>query len=211
MRINRRSLIVLLGLFVFATSASGVGAASPHVVDPDSVSPPLNPQYAPYDCWTVGGGSICQGEVEGSYGPELMDWFDCDGATIYASGRERQHITRWHDADGNATKTILNTEFVDVFSLDPAISDPSVTLRSRFTKHYEYLVPGVRDSRVARQTGASFVVKSSEGDVLAHETGWIEFAPGLEDEVWTDYRGPKDLLEDFDGFASRVCGALTAA
>jgi hypothetical protein len=212
MRNNRgRSLVLLLGLFVFAMSASGVGAASPHVVDPDSVSPPLNPQYAPYDCWTVGGGSICQGGVEDSYGPFVMDWFDCGGATIYFTSRERQHITRWHDADGNATKTILNTEFFDVFSLDPAISDPSVTLRSRFTKHYEYLVPGVRDSRVMRQTGASFVVKSSEGGVLAHETGWIEFAPGLEDEVWTDYRGPKDLLEDFDGFASDVCGALTAA
>ena len=46
--------------------------------------------------------------------------------------------------------------------------------------------------------------------MLAHETGWIEFAPGLEDEVWTDYRGPKDLLEDFDGFVAEVCDALAA-
>jgi hypothetical protein len=210
MRCNRgRSLVLLLGLFVFAMSASGVGAASPHVVDPDSVSPPLNPHYAPYDCWTAGSGSICQGAIQDSYGPELMDGFDCDGAPIYISGRERQHITRWHDADGNATKTILDTEFVDVFSLDPNITDPSVTLRSRFTKHYDYPVPGDRGSRVMRQTGASLVAKSSEGGVLAHETGWIEFAPGLEDEVWTDYRGPKDLLEDFDGFVTEVCGALS--
>ena len=211
MRTNRsRKVVPLLALFVFAMSATGVAAASPHVVDPDSVSPPLNPHYAPYDCWTVGGGSICQGEVEDSYGPFVMDWFDCGGATIYFTGQERQHITRWHDADGNATKTILDTEFFDVFSLDPSMADPTVTLRSRFTKHYEYLVPGVRDSRVARQTGASFVVKSSDGGVLAHETGWIEFAPGLEDEVWTDYRGPKDLLEDFDGFVAEVCDALAA-
>jgi hypothetical protein len=137
-----------------------------------------------------------------------MDWFECDGAAIYVAGRERQHITRWHDADGNATKTTLDTEFVDVFSLDPAISDPSVTVRSRFTKHYDYLVPGVRDSRVMRQTGASLVATSSEGGVLARETGWIEFAPGQEDEVITDYRGQKDVVEDFDGFVERVCGAL---
>jgi hypothetical protein len=43
-----------------------------------------------------------------------MDWFDCDGQTIYVAGRERQHITRWHDAGGNATSTILDTEVVDV-------------------------------------------------------------------------------------------------
>jgi hypothetical protein len=209
MRTNRsRNLVPLLALFVFAMSATGVMASSPHVVDPDSVSPTLNPHYAPYDCWAVGDGSICQGEVQASYGPEVFDGFHCDGAVIYVSGRERQHITRWHDADGNATKTILDTEVVDVFSLDPAMGDPSVTLRGRFTKHYEYLVPGVRDSRVMRQTGASLVAKSSDGGVLAHETGWIEFAPGLEEEVWTDYRGPKDLLEDFDGFLSEVCGAL---
>ena len=212
MRSNRgRSLVLLFGLFAFAATASGVGAASPHVVDPDSVSPELNPLYAPYDCWAVGGGSICQGEAQGSYGPEVFDGFDCDGASIYISGRERQHITRWHDADGNATKTILDSEFVDTFSLDPGLADPSVTLRSRFTKHYEYLVPGVRDSRVMRQTGASLIAKSSDGGVLARETGWIQFAPGLEDEVWTDYRGPKDLLEDFDGFLTRMCGALIAA
>jgi hypothetical protein len=209
MRSNRgRSLVLLFGLFAFAATASGVGAASPHVVDPDSVSPELNPLYAPYDCWAVGGGSICQGDVQDTYGPEIFDGFDCDGAAIYVSGRQRQQITRWHDADGNATKTILDAEFVDTFSLDPGLADPSVTLRSRFTKHYEYLIPGVRDSRVMRQTGASLIAKSSEGGVLARETGWIEFAPGLEEEVWTDYRGPKDLLEDFDGFLGRMCGAL---
>ena len=181
--VARRSLALMLAVLALAVSIGRVSAASPRVVDPDSLSPPLNPKYAPYDCWTVGGGSICQGEVQDSYGPDLMDWFECDGAPIYVSGRERQHITRWHDGDGNATKTILDTEFVDVFSLDPAISEPSVTLRSRFTKHYDYLVPGDRGSRVMRQTGASVVVKSSDGGVLAHETGWIEFAPGLEDEV----------------------------
>ena len=210
-RIRRRSIFLVIALVAIVLPTSSVGAASPHVVDPDSLSPALNPHYAPYDCWATGRGSICQGDVEEAYGPFVMDWFDCDGQTIYVSGRERQHITRWHDADGNATKTILDTEFVDVFSLDSAGADPSVTLKSRFTKHYDYLVPGDRDTRVMRQTGASLIARPSSGGVLAREAGWIEYAPGLEDEVIADYRGPKDLLDDFDGFVARVCDHLESA
>ena len=209
-RIHRRSLGLVIALAATLLPAGVVGAASPHVVDPDSLSPALNPHYAPYDCWEAGGSIICRGEVEDSYGPELMDWFDCGGQTLTVWGSERQHITRWHDADGNATKTTLDTEFRDVFSLDPTGAGPSLFVFSRFTKHYDYLVPGVRDSRVMRTTGASFIARSSEGGVIARETGWIEFAPGLEDEVFTDYRGPKDLLEDFDGFVERTCEALGA-
>jgi hypothetical protein len=201
---------LVIGLLALVVPLGVAQAASPHTVDPDSLSPALNPHYAPYDCWAAGGGAICQGDVQESYGPFVMDWFDCDGQTIYISGRERQHITRWHDADGNATSTILDTEIVDVFSLDPDITDPSVTMRSRFTKHYDYPVPGDRDSRVMRQTGASLIAKASEGGVIARETGWIEYEPGLEDEVIADYRGQKDLVEDFDGFVAGVCTALGA-
>jgi hypothetical protein len=204
-----KRVLVAVGL-VLAVPIGGVRAASPHTVDPATLSPALNPLYAPYDCWTTGSGSICQGDVQDAYGPFVMDGFDCDGQTIYDAGRERQHITRWHDADGNATKTILDTEFDDVFSLDPAIADPSVSMRTRFTKHYDYLVPGDRDSRVMRQTGASLIAKSSDGGVIARETGWVEYAPGLEDEVITDLRGQHDLIDDFDGFVARVCDALGA-
>jgi hypothetical protein len=130
---------------------------------------------------------------------------------MYGAGFERQHITRWHDADGNATKTILHTELYEYWGLQPDASDARVILRSQFTKHYEYLEPGVRDSRVMRKSGAQFIVKSADGKILARETGWIEFAPGLEDEVWTDYRGHQDLIEGgFDAFASGVCATMTA-
>ena len=206
----KHRLTVLVGaMLALVLPFSAIQAASPHTVDPDSLSPALNPHYAPYDCWEAGGGIICRGEVEDTYGPEIFDGFDCAGQAIYITGRERQKITRWHDADGNATTTILDTSFVDVFSLDPTGAGPSMTMFSRFTKHYDYLVPGDRDSRVMRTTGASLIVRASDGGgVLAREVGWIEFAPGLEDEVITDYRGPKDLLDDFDGFLQRACDHL---
>ena len=209
-RIVRGCLVVVLSVVASALPLGVVAAASPHVVDPDSVSPPLNPLYAPYDCWTAGTGITCQGDVVGTYGPELIDWFTCAGEDLWlVTGRERQHITRWHDADGNATKTTLQTEFRDVFSLDPSGAGPTVTLYSRFTKHYDYPVPGDRATRVMRQTGASFIARASAGGgVLAHETGWVLYEPGLEDEVIADLRGPKDLLDDFDGFVERTCEHL---
>jgi hypothetical protein len=82
-------------------------------------------------------------------------------------------------------------------------------MRSRFTKHYDYLVPGDRDSRVMRQNRRSLIASSSERWGY-RETGWIEYEPGLEDEVIADYRGQKDLVEDFDGFVAGVCTALGA-
>ncbi len=210
MPISKRGRALVIGLLALVVPLGGAQAASPHTVDPDSLSPALNPRFAPYDCWATGGGAICEGEIQGSYGPDPMDWFDCDGQTFYVSGRERQQITRWHDADGNATKTIVAIEFNDVFSFDPGMADPSVSLHYRFTNHFDYLVPGDRDSRVLRQTGASIIVKSSEGGVIARETGWTEYEPGLENEVIADYRGQKDILEDFDGFVAGVCAALGA-
>jgi hypothetical protein len=186
-----------------------VNAASPHTIDPASLSPTLNPLYAPYDCWTTGAGPICRGESDEQFSGEVMDWFDCDGQTIYVSGEANQKITRWHLPDGRATKTILTLAIPgDVFSLSPSGEGPTVTLRTRLTKHYEYLEAGVRDSRVMRSTGALLVVKASDGGVIAHEVGWVEYAPGKEDDEITDYRGPKDLLDDFDGFVGKVCDHL---
>lgn len=208
-RIRRRSLALIVVLAATAMPMGAVRAASPHVVDPDSMTPSLNPTYAPYDCWRAGNGVTCQGEVESTYGPDVMDWFECGGPTIWFSGRERQHITRWGDAEGRAVKTILDTEFREVFSLDPSGAGPSITMFFRFTKHYDYPIPGDREARVMRQTGASVIARASDGGgVLAHETGWVEFEPGLDEDVVADVRGPKDLLDDFDGFVERACAHL---
>ena len=178
---KHRLAVLMSAMLALMIPFSAIQAASPHAVDPDSLLPALNPLYAPYDCWEAGGGITCRGEVENTYGPEVLDFFDCGGTAVYVSGAERQTITRWHDAGGNATTTILDTEFRDVFSIDPSGSGPSVSMFSRFTKHYDYLVPGVRDSRVMRQTGASLIARASDGaGVLARETGWIEFEPGVK-------------------------------
>ena len=62
-----------------------------------------------------------------------------------------------------------------------------------------------------RQTGASLIARASAGGgVIAREAGWIEFEPGREEdlEAISDLRGPKDLLEDFDGFLDRLCEHL---
>ena len=137
-----------------------------------------------------------------------MDWFECDGHTIYVTGTGHQEIVRWHDAEGRATKTILTVSFPgEVFTLSPTGDGPHVTLRTRTTFHYDYLEPGVRASRILRKTGAQLVVTGG-GRVIAQEVGWIEFEPGAEEEIIADYRGQQDVLDDFDGFVEDVCAVL---
>ena len=201
--------LVVAAALLLSVPAAGL-AASRHSVDPATVSPTLNPDFAPYTCWDTGGGPICKGVDRPSYTNEVMDWFTCDGQTIYVTGEGKASITRWHLPDGRATKTIITIAYPgDVFSLSPTGDGPTVTIRSHMTEHYEYLEPGVRGSRVMRLTGAAFVVTSPGVGLVAHETGWIQYAPGSEYEEVTDYRGPKDLMDNFDGFAAEVCEILT--
>ena len=177
-------------------------------------SPALNPHYAPYDCWATGGGSICRGRCPGV----LRDRSSWTGSTataqtIYVSGRERQHISRWHDAGGNATKTILDTEIVDVFSLESGNLGPEVSpLRSRFTKHYDYPVPGDREQPgdapngrvVYRQVVREWRDRSRDG------LDRVRARPrGRGDRPTTEARRTSSRTST--GSSAGVCAALTGA
>jgi len=94
-----------LGLLLAATAA----ASSPPVVDPASVTPPLNPDYT-WSCFDSGVGPICKGTFESSYENEPID-MACDGDPVYVSGTGRERTTRWHLPDGRATKTITNLSY----------------------------------------------------------------------------------------------------
>ena len=80
----------------------------------------------------------------------------CPAGDVVVSGAGREHMTRWHTADGRATKTVVNLSYpADVFSLGGNPEGPSLTLRGHSNRHYDYLVPGDRDSRVMTEVGRS--------------------------------------------------------
>jgi hypothetical protein len=203
----RPPVVILLAALLVATLAAPAFARSPRVVDPDSVTPPLNPNFAPWTCFDTGNGPICQGILDDEYAGEEID-MSCDGDPVYVSGRQRERMTRWHLPDGRATKTFVNIHFDEVLSLSPTNDGPTVRVKSRWNRHYDYLVPGDRDARVLTETGLEYLATAPGHGVVFKDVGLLRWTPGNEFDEIDVVRGPHDLLTDFEAVEAAVCAAL---
>jgi hypothetical protein len=160
-----------------ATTCGPAAAKSPHTVDPLTMSPALNPEFAPWTCFLAGSGITCQGQLDQAYTNELVD-FQCDGANVYVTGEEHASTTRWHDLEGRALKTSLQTDIpADRLTLSPTGGGDAVILSAHFHKHYVYVVPGDLSSRVLTETGTLVRLTQPGTGVLFQDTGTVTFRP----------------------------------
>lgn len=199
---------VTAGLMLVVLASGLAVAKSPHEVDQSSVTPPLNPAFT-WDCFEAGVGITCQGTlVDGPYRDQIGT---CAGQAVYINGILYARMTRWHDAQGRATKTIINTNAPeDRFTLAPDGSGPAVTVTGHWNKHYTYVIPGDLSARVLTERGAIYVVKGTDGGVILRDVGQVEFAPGADYEVITQSPGQHDLYDDgFAAFEQALCDELT--
>src|SRR3954453_12032730 len=101
---NMKHMTAALATLVLALVAAPAVATSPHTVDPATMTPTLNPNYAPWTCILAGTGITCTGEEDLAYTNEAIG-LQCDGRDVYATGVQRSKFVRWHDLDGRALKT----------------------------------------------------------------------------------------------------------
>lgn len=136
----------------------------------------------------------------------------CDGEEVVVAGTIRERMTRWHDADGRATRTSVHIDVPgDVLSLPSAGADgPAVTSTGHFNRHYRYPVPGQLSTRVMTEVGSIYLVRGPDGGkLLLHDTGTVTFAPGRDFEVVDRMSGRHDYYADQTSLQTAVCGALT--
>lgn len=197
----------LMALLALAPAAQ---AKSPHQVDPALMVPALNPNFAPWSCFETGVKITCQGRSEQSYTNEPFG-LQCDGQEVYITGSGRERMTRWQTSEGLATKTVVHLDFPgDAFSLSPTGDGPALTISGHFNRHYTYLVPGDRDSRVLTEVGAIYLAHGPDGGSLVlHDTGRVEFEPGAEFDVIATMRGVHDVYSDPAVVDRVICDALT--
>ena len=106
------------------------------------MTPTLNPDYAPWTCVVAGTGITCTGLQDLSYTNEAIG-LQCNGQDVYVTGVQRSKFVRWHDLDGRALKTSIQTNFPsDRLTLLPTGDGPAVFLSGGWHKHYVYPVPG---------------------------------------------------------------------
>jgi hypothetical protein len=212
-RTTARGVLTRVSVVALVALATGLGAAAPaaaepRVVDPSTLVPALNPDFAPWTCLEAGGGIVCRGDEAPSYDQEPVG-LTCGAGAVVISGSGRAHMTRWHTADGLATKTVIHYDFPgDVFSLEGVADGPSLTIRGHFNRHYDYLVAGDLDTRVMTEVGAIYLSNQPGSGLVLHDTGSVTYAPGLEHEVVDTSHGIHDSLSDPGLIDSLICEAL---
>jgi hypothetical protein len=211
-RRSRRGRLIAAGALA-ATAllpATVAEAQSPRHVDPALMVPTLNPSFAPWSCWEAGNGITCQGRVQASYTNEPLG-LQCGGQDVYLTGREDSRMTRWHTADGLATKTVIHSNFpADTFSLSSDGDGAGLTISGHFNRHYVYAVPGDLGSRTLTEVGAIYLGRTPEGGPLVlQDTGRVTFAPGADFEVITSSSGVHEAYSDPAAIDRIICDALT--
>ena len=207
MIVARWAAVVLVAV-AGALGATTPAAAEPRVVDPSTLQPALNPDFAPWTCLEAGQGIVCRGDAAFSYEQEPIG-LRCPSGDVVISGSGREHMTRWHTADGLATKTVVHLDYpADVFSLAGVVDGPSLTIRGHFNRHFEYLVPGDLDSRVLTEVGAIYLANQSGRGLVLQDTGPVTYEPGLEFEIVATAHGIHDTLTDPGVVDTLICDAL---
>jgi hypothetical protein len=84
-----------------------------------------------------------------------------------------------------------------------------VTIRGHWNRHYDYLVPGDRSSRVLTEVGAVYLVNQPGQGMVLQDTGVVTFAPGEEFETITSQHGVHEVYDDPWVVGSVLCDALT--
>ena len=209
MRTRTFSAMALTALGLAAPIAGGpvpAGAASPHQVDPALLTPALNPSLAPYSCFETGDGITCKGGKRDGWQDEVTDIL-CGGHAVHTTGFEDVNITRWHDSEGRALKTSLQTNYSEGFTL-PSGNGVTVVSTGSWHKHYAYPVPGEIDSRILTETGAIQRLRAAGQGVVFQDTGSVTYVPGFEYEVPSEMHGVHDRFGG-PAWEDALCAALS--
>jgi hypothetical protein len=203
-----KRITVALATLALALVAAPAVAKSPHTVDPDTMTPTLNPDYAPWTCVVAGTGITCTGLQDLAYTNEAIG-LQCNGQDVYATGVQRSKFVRWHDLDGRALKTSIQTNFPsDRLTLSPVGEGPAVFLSGDWHKHYVYPVPGDLTQRLLTETGSAMKLRVPGEGVTFRDSGTVTYVPNQEYETPSSMHGVHDRFSDAD-LDALICDSLT--
>jgi hypothetical protein len=203
-----KHLVTALATIALALGAAPAVATSPHTVDPATMTPTLNPDYAPWTCVLAGTGITCTGYQDLAYTNEATD-LQCNGQVVYATGTQRSKFVRWHDLEGRALKTSIQTNVTaDRLTLSPTGAGPAVFLSGDWHKHYVYPVPGDLTQRVLTETGSVEKLRVPGEGVTYRDSGTVTYVPDQEYETPSVMHGVHDRFSGAD-LEALICDGLT--
>jgi len=165
-------------LVLVTTCALGLGApitamaGQPNKVDPAVMEPALNPAFAPWDCWRIANGIICEAAVSGSYSGLEVDFLACDAGPVYSAGSFTSTARRVGDGQGRALKTTFRESYLEWFTADPDGS--GLALKSTGHRHnvFAYAVAGDPSTATLSTIGVEIRVTGPGLGVLLQDVGY---------------------------------------
>jgi hypothetical protein len=164
-RRSMKSIVVTIVLAV--ASLGGASGASAHtLVDPTTLTPPLQPFRV---CYQDGPWVKCDTSGVSSVTNEAS--FDLSCGTVYETSTDTRHATRWY-RDGLLVERIVQSKVRGTWSLSPTANGPTVGFMADLSWDERFLVPGdlSSDSEVSH---GNFLRIDGMGS-LGRETGiWL--------------------------------------
>lgn len=180
----------------------------------------LNPVPASdYSCQADGKNVICRVTRHRDIASEVSDQFPttCSGRPIYESVQETGQITRyytWESSGYNGpgfylTRRINHDDEVQVLSLSPDISAPTVTWISHETGVTVFGTPGDFSTATTTWSGLDAQANLPGMGWVFHESGRVVYDSADGGDL-ISVHGPRQLDLDMDAVMARLCPALGA-
>jgi hypothetical protein len=176
-----------------------------------SLTPPPQPWLV---CKAVGGGTICQGTLTESYGPEDTGIVCGSGAgafDIFDGGTRDTRKTRYYDADGLLTRIVTIDRFPDSQWSNP-LTGAFVPYTQSNVIVQDFAVPGDFGSVTETIVGENILRDPATNEVVFRSVGRSVVGPDGAVEARSGTQNFLDLFVDGDSSVlDGVCAALAGS
>jgi len=196
-------LMTIVALALSGPQAAFAGKTS--TVDPALMQPPLNPTFAPWECWRAGDSIICEGSDTGTYNGLEVDFLACDGGPVFSAGTYSASARRVGDADGLALTTTFRDSYVEWFSANPDGSGIRLRSTGQRKNVFTYSDPGNPETVSLSTIGVDIRVTGPGLGVLMQDVGHTTWN---SDGNLVKSAGSHITEESFAESHAKICEAL---
>lgn len=176
------------------------------------VTQTLNPPPQPWQtCKAAGEGTICEGTISFSYGPNDTGLACDSGASsfdIFDSATESDLVRRFYDENGNLVRRVRHQRWASAQLSNP-LTDATLDYTQSQTWTDVLAVPGDLGSATATLTG-ELVIHPPAGAPVLIGAGRTVFAPDFTIEFQAGPSGFIDLIIGDPSAVGPLCAALAA-
>lgn len=204
----RLSLLCLMTAIGSLVAVPSVLAGRTDGVDPALMQPPLDPSFAPWECWRAADTIICGGSKSESYEGLEVDFLSCGAGPIYSEGIVTSTARRVGDAEGRALETSFRDRYEETFSSNPDGSNPLLRSIGRLQHDFTYGIAGDPSTVSETLAGMGISVTGPGFGVVMHDVGTVAWDGNGELLRFGGVHPPAFSEEEWQETHDRICSVF---